>query len=373
MTPHGGISTASELLSRLQRIDHTKLELDQNVRNDALLLSKKLTASLEGPVNRATDLVFRPYITIAARIAVDLKLFESIALLGGPISSAELAAASGGDEVLITRILRLLASVEFVEESEPSTWSCNDTTVAMASAPIAAGHRIVFDVLVSSAMKAPKYLRETGYKAPTEPNDGFVQYANQTKYNIFEYLQSIPSLFQDFNLFMGNTMGAREYWHEWYDVESRILSGFDGRLILQDQVQVLEEVADEALPPNISKLPHDFFAPQPIKETLGARGYFLHHILHDWSDKYCHVILKQLWEAMDPGYSKLLIHELILPDKGSAEIQARYDLVMMTFNGGMERSKAQWKKLLEDVGFCNIRIWEHFDSDGIIEAEVPLR
>jgi hypothetical protein len=76
---------------------------------------------------------------------------------------------------------------------------------------------------------------------------------------------------------------------------------------------------------------------------------------------------------MVPGYSKLLIHELILPDTGSAEIQARYDLVMMTFNGGMERSKTQWKRLLEDVGFCNIRIWEHFDHDGIVEAEVPLQ
>lgn len=43
---------------------------------------------------------------------------------------------------------------------------------------------------------------------------------------------------------------------------------------------------------------------------------------------------------MAPGYSKLLIHELILPDTGAAEIQARFDLVMMTFNGGMERSKA---------------------------------
>ena len=73
---------------------------------------------------------------------------------------------------------------------------------------------------------------------------------------------------------------------------------------------------------------------------------------------------------MTPGYSKLLIHELILPDTGAAEIQARFDLVMMTFNGGMERSKAQWSKLLEDAGFVNVKLWEHGDADGIIEAEV---
>ena len=75
---------------------------------------------------------------------------------------------------------------------------------------------------------------------------------------------------------------------------------------------------------------------------------------------------------MVPGYSKLLIHELILPNTGAVEIQARFDLVMMTFNGGMERSRTQWTKLLMDAGFCNVEIHEHLDHDGIIEAEVPF-
>jgi hypothetical protein len=61
----------------------------------------------------------------------------------------------------------------------------------------------------------------------------------------------------------------------------------------------------------------------------GARAYFLHHILHDWSDKYCLQILKQLRDAMTPGYSKLIIHELVLPDVGATELQARFDLTMM--------------------------------------------
>ena len=75
---------------------------------------------------------------------------------------------------------------------------------------------------------------------------------------------------------------------------------------------------------------------------------------------------------MAPGYSKLLVHDIILPNTGTVEIQARFDLVMMTLNSGMERSKTQWTKLLEDAGFCNITIHEHFDNDGIIEAEVAV-
>jgi hypothetical protein len=45
-----------------------------------------------------------------------------------------------------------------------------------------------YDALVSLAIKTPKYLRESKYKAPSELTDGFVQYANQTKLNIFKYL-----------------------------------------------------------------------------------------------------------------------------------------------------------------------------------------
>jgi hypothetical protein len=61
---------------------------------------------------------------------------------------------------------------------------------------------------------------------------------------------------------------------------------------------------------------------------------------------------------------------LYFPNTGAVEMQARFDLVMMTLNGGMERSRTQWVKLLEDAGFGNIQIYEHLDHDGIIEAEV---
>jgi hypothetical protein len=36
----------------------------------------------------------------------------------------------------------------------------------------------------------------------------------------------------------------------------------------------------------------------------------------------------------------------------------------------MERSKAQWIKLLQGAGFCNLIFYERFDHDGIIEAGV---
>jgi len=43
----------------------------------------------------------------------------------------------------------------------------------------------------------------------------------------------------------------------------------------------------------------------------------MHSVLHDWPDSVCEKILKQITEAMQLGYSKLLINEIIIPDKAA--------------------------------------------------------
>jgi hypothetical protein len=95
----------------------------------------------------------------------------------------------------------------------------------------------------------------------------------------------------------------------------------------------------------------------------------MHHILHDWPDQYCLKILKNIHAAMKPGYSRLLIHELILPDERPTAFQAIWDLTMMTFNAGAERSKSQWTQLLNEAGFDIVAFWiDDEDADGIVEA-----
>lgn len=54
-----GESGLGSILSKLQGIKIREIENDEVVKNETLALARKLTATLEGPVNRATDLVFR--------------------------------------------------------------------------------------------------------------------------------------------------------------------------------------------------------------------------------------------------------------------------------------------------------------------------
>lgn len=156
-------------------------------------------------------------------------------------------------------------------------------------------------MIVGAAHKAPNYLRESGHRCPTDPRDGFMQYAFQTKLTTFELFSSRPTIFKDFNTFMGSTMGARGYWVDWFPIQERLLlldarlvvdaddddaansallgdvgggKGHDlaafhakfpgrGRLVLQDLAPVVESLTD--LGPEIEVMTYDFFTEQPVK------------------------------------------------------------------------------------------------------------
>lgn len=78
---------------------------------------------------------------------------------------------------------------------------------------------------------------------------------------------------------------------------------------------------------------------------------------------------------MKPGYSLLLLHEMIVPETGASAFHAMLDLSMMAFNGGMERTEKQWTMLLDRAGFEVVKVWwpkGDYDADGIVEAMVKI-
>jgi hypothetical protein len=58
---------------------------------------------------------------------------------------------------------------------------------------------------------------------------------------------------------------------------------------------------------------HDMFSEQPV---AGADVYLLRFVLHDWSDKYCVKVLKQLIPALKRG-AKVVIQDHLLPEPGA--------------------------------------------------------
>ena len=93
-------------------------------------------------------------------------------------------------------------------------------------------------------------------------------------------------------------------------------------------------------------------------------------ICHDYPDSKAHNLLTTVTAAMTPGYSRLLLNEWVLPDRGAALIPSLMDINMMAFCTGVERSASQWKALIGGVDGLEIKkVWTVGEEvEGLIEC-----
>ena len=106
-----------------------------------------------------------------------------------------------------------------------------------------------------------------------------------------------------------------------------------GRVVLQDFPPMVTHAVKlrdlDAL--EIEAYIYDFFQPQPAK---GVGVYCLRSILHGMRDTDCKKILGHLQDAMEKEYSRILIHEEPLKDRGCRKY---LDLQMITSLSSPER------------------------------------
>jgi hypothetical protein len=107
----------------------------------------------------------------------------------------------------------------------------------------------------------------------------------------------------------------------------------------------------------------DFFKEVPT----GADAYLLSHILHDWADERCEVILRNCRKAMKPE-SKLLVVEMIIPPGNEPSVAKLLDLEMLLITGGRERTQEEFADLFESSGFDLSRIIPTKESICLIEG-----
>ena len=105
--------------------------------------------------------------------------------------------------------------------------------------------------------------------------------------------------------------------------------------------------------------------------SSGARAYHLHSVLHNWDDASCLTILKNVASAMEKGYSKLLINELIVPDKGASWSITSMDWLMLALGAVKEHTEKNWRDMVEEAGLKITGIWTvEQGTESLIECEL---
>lgn len=95
----------------------------------------------------------------------------------------------------------------------------------------------------------------------------------------------------------------------------------------------------------------DMFAAVPR-----ADAYMLKMILHDWNDQECIQILRNVHKAAPEG-GRVFIVEYIIPDADTPHFAKLYDIHMMCWGTGQERTVEEYAALLQKAGWKYVDTW----------------
>ncbi|WP_370329176.1 methyltransferase [Mycolicibacterium hippocampi] len=99
----------------------------------------------------------------------------------------------------------------------------------------------------------------------------------------------------------------------------------------------------------------------------GGDAYVLKSVIHDWDDETALTILRNVRTAIPPT-GKLLLFEMVLPDRPTQSLAFMLDLEMLVTSGGRERTQREYAKLLAQAGFRLDRVVRTATPTSIVEA-----
>ncbi len=99
----------------------------------------------------------------------------------------------------------------------------------------------------------------------------------------------------------------------------------------------------------------------------GGDAYIMKHIIHDWNDEDCLKILNHCRAGMAAG-GKVLIVEMVIPERNVPAISKFLDLQMLVFLTGCERTESEYRALLDTAGFELTRIVPTPSAYSVIEG-----
>ena len=115
---------------------------------------------------------------------------------------------------------------------------------------------------------------------------------------------------------------------------------------------------------DIQTIAGDFFEGVPV----GADGYIMKHIIHDWDDEQCVRLLSNCRRAMAPG-GRVLIVDSVLSDGPESTITQLIDLEMLVMTpGGRERTEPEFASLLARAGLELARLIPTQSPVSVVEA-----
>lgn len=278
---------------------------------------------------------------------------------GSPKSAGYLARATGAHERSLYRMLRFLASHGLFQETSSGEFDHTPLSAALrsdAEGSYRAAARLFHHLF--AGWDGLDHAARTG-------ESGFTRVFGKP---VFEYAGEHPEVATLFDAGMTSIHGYEtRAMLEAYDFAGvKVLAdigGGNGSLIaavlhrhpamhgvLFDLGHVVgrarENIKGSGVADRCQVIEGSFFETIPA----GADAYLFRHIIHDWTDEQSVGILSRCRKVM-PENGRLLVVECVVPTGNAPSISKDFDMAMMTFPGGAERTEAEFRALFEKSGF----------------------
>jgi len=314
---------------------------------------------------------------LSQAIYVAAKLNIADLLKDGPQSSVALAASTGSDAPSLFRLMRALSSVGIFSQLGRDCFALSRLAESLQTEVHGSLRATVITIGEIHYQACGNLLHSVQTGSPA--------FNNVFGASLFDYLQQNVDAADAFHQGMASVSSMLAYailmGYDFAGISSIVdIGGGQGKLlekILQfnpgikgtvfDTASTIERVeqqlGDNAGTRRCSYVAGDFF----ISVPQGADAYILCGVIHDWDDSRAITILRNCRRAM-AGKGRVLLVDMVVPDTDARSFSKLLDLNMLAMTGGRERTKAEFRALLDAAGYKLTRIIPTMAPQSIIES-----
>lgn len=336
-----------------------------NSRDDVLSQERPL----EDAGGKVIDLIFGRWRSQILYAGLMLGVFD--ALVSGPRSAARVASELELDPGMLYRLMRALGSLGLLKEESTKSFSLTPSGELLGrNHP----HTLRAMTLLEEGPEHYAAWKHLPALIKEGKQNGFAREFGQPA---FEYSVKNPSYGAVFNEAMSSYSGMDNMLvleaFENYDF-SRISHLCDvagghgyalcsllakyrnlkGTVLEQPSVIAKEELlwAEKmGLGTRCTYVPGDMF-----REVPPADAYMVKRILHDWNDAECLQILSNMHQAA-PKQGKVFVIEQVVSGPDSPHFSKLFDIHMLVWGTGLERTEEEYAALLERAGWKYCQTW----------------
>jgi predicted transcriptional regulator len=315
---------------------------------------------------------------------VKLGIFET--LTSEPMTATAIARKLDLDPALSYRLLRALASLGLLKEYTDRRFSLTETGVHLKSDHPQSLRDMA---LLNEGPENYAIWKHLPAMVRDGKQDGFVREFGESA---FEYATHVPAYAEAFDNAMSSYSNVQTVWtlaamqpRDFSSISHLCdVGGGQGHLLCHFLVQyphlsgtVLER---PTVLENAKKLWAErlnvgdrctYVAGDMFTDVPSADAYLLKMMLHDWSDKESVAILQTIHRRA-PTAGRVFIVEHVIPEEDTPHFSKLFDIDMMCWGPGRERTLKEYTDLLHSAGWDYVTIWSPpRGSISVIEGKKP--